>query len=619
MKKFLIFLLLSVDVYVHAHLLVVQKNKQGLFEPLSDENIEKYNDDILDILVHYTWPSCVAYDLSDDEKNEILVPQQGSEQNFVSKKLQEIDQSLDVIFAPTTLYELFYINTYLNSIKNKCKKAPSSEQKLYLTDPAYIDSEVANVLEEIEEILNQDELVVKNKIKESKESISPAEYVKEEINELFRTHNNKLFDKEDSFGYPNVLNVHQKFFFQLLSNKSFEFRMDIEKFIFEKSNDIKNDLIQGLIDIQKDVSKNKRIAKNYPIFYNWMTNPPGESNENELYPGYSSRYGLPQIIEFLNQEENNHILQKVINIEYEAARSNKGLLFRGSDVIQAKGPKKSLGIIGTTQRMDATLESQGLFSMSFGVSLFAGALFYIDAMAYAYLTELGGYALFVDKFEYVDNYNSNLFLIPGLTIEMALFGAGVWFHPRSKPVTLDKSKHDKIIIGIVTSGPYDEVIKDPFGIFLVTRDPYRQAYLFSKYLVENATIIGKLEAQSLLEDEQIGLDILKDQQKHTGMNAMELLVKKYKQRKKQPKKQPKNNLKTQSISKLADVLKALQIEINQENKNNDLDVKIADHNDFPFIPDFKKSEISGQENGITQIKSISKLADVLKVLNTMSL
>jgi hypothetical protein len=613
MKKILIFLLLSLDLYVHAHLLVVQKNKQSLFEPLSDKNIKQYNDDILNVLVRYTWPSCIAYDLSDDEKSKLLVSEQGAEQNFVRKKLQEIDKSLDVIFVPTTLYELFYINVYLNSMKNKCEKASSGEQKSYLTDPEYIDSEVANSLDAVEDILNLDEFTVKKEIKERQSKLSPIEYVKDEINELSRTCNQKLFDKKDSFGYPNVLKVHQEFVSELLFKNSFRVVADIENFIYQSSNRIKNALIKDLIQIQKDVKENRKIVENCPIFYNWMTNTSSYLSLDESLPGYSQTYGLISVIEFLKKEEYNHIIQKVIDIEYEAAKSNKGLLFRGSDLIAAKGPEESLKIIGTTQRMDATLESQGLFSMSFGVSLFAGVFFYIDAMAYAYLTDLEGYTLFVDKFAYVDNYNSNLFLIPGLTTEMALFGSGVWFHPRSKPVTLDKSKHDKPIIGIVTGGIYEEVIKDPYGIFLITRDPYRQAYLFSKYLVENAKIIGNLEARSLLEDERIALDILKNQKIHAGMNGLELLAKKYKQRK---------NLKTQSISKIADVLRTLNVEINQKNISNDRGLRTSDfNNNSPFIPNFEQPGFSGQENEIEidqndmQIKSITKLADVLKTLN----
>ncbi len=621
MKKIFIFLLLSFDVYVHAHLLVVQKNEKKFFEPLSDANIAKYKDDILNVLVHYTWPSCIAYDLSDDEKSKLLVSEQGAEQNFVRQKLQEINKNLDVIFVPTTLYELFYINFYLNKMKKQCAEKSSREEKLYLTDPEYIDLEVSNGLEEIENILNQDKSTVQNivneKNKKSQKKISPAEYVKEQINELSQTCNQKLFENKDAFGYPDLLKVHQKFVSMLFSGTNFNVIADLEKFIYQGRSDIKNRLILDLMQTQKDVSKNIKNSKKCSIFYDWMTNTADEYDPsmNESLPEYSGRYGLIHILNFLKKEQDNQIVQKVIDIEYEAAKSNKGLLFRGSDLIQAKGPEKSLKIIGTTQHLGATLESQGLFSMSFGISLFAGAFFYIDAMAYAYLTDFGGYALFVDKFDYVDNYNSNLFLIPGLTIEMALFGAGVWFHPRSKPVTLDKSKHDKPIIGIVTGAIYEEVIKDPYGIFLITRDPYRQAYLFSKYLVENGKIIGNLDVSSLLEDEKIPLDILNNQKIHAGMNALELLVKKYKQRNQQPSKKEnkqRNNSKAETISKIADVLKALNIEINQQNTSND----------FPFIPGFKNPEFSGQENKIEReeqnnvpIQSICKIADVLRVLN----
>ncbi len=586
MKKILIFLLLSFDFYVHAQLLVVQKNNKGVLEPLSNQNIEKYNDEILNVLVHYTWPSCIAYDLSDDDKSKLLAPVQGAEQNFVRKKLQTINKNLDVIFLPTTLYELFYINSYLNEIKYKCEAKTAGE---YLTNPEYIEQNIPNILEDIEDILNQDKSTVQQEIKNTGIKLSPVQYVKQQINELSQNCNEKLFDQNDAYGYLNVLNLHQKIFLSVSNQQTFKGILDIETFIFENSKDIKNMLIQNLITLQKKISKDSNIQKNYPLFYDWITHPSGESDIDDSDSLYSSRYGLTQIIEFLQQEENNHILQKAIDIEYEAEKTNKGLLLRGSDVIKPNG---SLEIIGTTQRADVTLKNQGLFSMSFGVSLFAGAFFYIDAMAYAYLTEFGGYALFIDKFQYIDNYNSNLFLIPGLTIEMALFGVGVWFHPRSKPVTLDKSKHDAPIIGIVTGEEYTDIIKDPYGIFLVTRDPYRQAFLFSKFLVENGKMIGNLNIDSLQEDEKIGLNILKNQDRYTGEKALELLIKKYKQKNKQSKK-----LKTTSIAKLVDVLKALQSESgvkkdkkeeNWVNKNNQ------------------------KENSKTE--SIFKVVDVLKAL-----
>jgi len=569
MKKILFFSLLVSNFLLDAQLLVVQINEKGHVEPISNDMIQKHKNDILEVLLNYTWPACIGSDLTDEEKQELLAPQENAELNFVRKKLKQISKELDVIFVPTALYELFYIEFYLNLRKYICEKSflEKLQEKSYLMDHEYIESKVSNSLEEIEDILKLDETSLKEEMQEANKNISLAEFVKEKINELSLNCNAKLFEEEDVYGYPNLLLVHQLFVYSYLySENTVRSLTDIKNLLYKNSEEIKYSIIGHLIKLQQDVANDSDIQEKYPIFYDWMTNNK-KNSDNEPNPLYSERYGLLQILDFLKKEEENHIIQKVIELEYQAAKSNKGLLFRGSDKISIKNYSK--GIIGTTQiiKDEISIEDQGLFSMSFGNSLFAGAFFYIDAMSYAYLSELGGYALFIDKFQYVDNYNSNLFLISGLSTEMGLFGAGVWFHSRSKPVTLDKLKHNKPIVGIVTDYPYEEIIKDPAGIFLVTRDPYRQAYLFSKYLVENGKIIGKIDTKTLIEDEQIALDMLENQKKYTARNFFELWAKKYKQRKKRKTKEiskQQSKFQQQVITNTLDLARAVTMQIKEK-------------------------------------------------------
>ncbi|MBP6892720.1 hypothetical protein KBB68_04050 [Candidatus Babeliales bacterium] len=83
---------------------------------------------------------------------------------------------------------------------------------------------------------------------------------------------------------------------------------------------------------------------------------------------------------------------------------------------------------------------------------------------------------------------------------------------------------------------------------------------------------------------------MKNQKIHSGKNALELLAKKYKQRK---------SLNTKSISRLVDVLRELKIKLLEKKDQQEIELLI------------KKDK---QEENL-EIEKISKLVDVLRVLN----
>lgn len=553
-KKILLSSLILLSFHINTYLLIVELDKDNNVQPLSQGIIFKHEKEILEILLRYTWPSCITSDLTDSEKKELLSPVAHAEKNFVRKKLQKVSKQLDVIFFPTTLYELFYIKNYIDFINESCSEGSFSPVKYYLNKAHDINEFLVNDLEIIESILNEDTTEIEKEIQNKKLKVSPVRYIQELIYDEYERCNEKIFNTIQSSNpvlYPNILEVHQQLITKLLNDfKRKHDSSSLELAIANNVENIKNNYIDSLVAIGK-TGLSTEAKKHCPIFADWVSNPTGDSSilsyDEEIY---SERYGLQHIINLLKEENSDFVLSKTIKLEYEAAQSNQGILFRGSESINIKGLKKDSKIIASSRIIGNKLtpEQQGLYSISFGNSLFAGAFFYIDAMAYDYISSYGGYALFIDKFQYVDNYNSNLFFISGLIPEMALFGAGVWFHSRSKPAIADKTKINRPIIGIVTGAVYEDLIKDPYGVFIVTRDPYRQAYLFSKYLSNNGKIINTTNFNNLAEEEKAALDILEAQREHAIINWFEIEAKNYKKKK---------EMKLKKIARTLDIAQAI--------------------------------------------------------------
>ena len=221
---------------------------------------------------------------------------------------------------------------------------------------------------------------------------------------------------------------------------------------------------------------------------------------------------------------------KIIEVEYEAWRLNKALLMRGTGYEKFKvglgvNPSKSR-LAGNTlhQHNDRSLLSDyaqlkdnlrlnenfsssnqdkfsqqynysnssplHLYSISLGSSLFGGMVKDPGACAAWYLSKdgagLSGYALLIDKKDYVQTQASRLFLIPPLSYMATLFCYGEWFHARATVATLLPKKQGSIyyISGLDDSGLYD-----PTGVLLITRDPLLHAELFSKFLAKDGRLL----------------------------------------------------------------------------------------------------------------------------------
>lgn len=244
----------------------------------------------------------------------------------------------------------------------------------------------------------------------------------------------------------------------------------------------------------------------------------------------------------LDSFSHNQIIQHVVRLEYEAREQNKAMLLRGSglmdmNVSMGEQPVKKL-LVGSTLYKESDWLSSGQeeipfwkkykeknnlsYSISFGTSLFAGMLNDPGACAYVFLSgcDMGnasmdaqlsvkpvGYALFLNKKDYVEHQNNNLFYLPSLGTLPSLFAAGEWFHARAKAV-IHTNKEKNIYV----KGIFDEPIWDSTGVILITRDPLKHAELFSNFLVQNGRLIQPGDVSLLIEAKKDFVDdVLKAQ------------------------------------------------------------------------------------------------------------
>jgi hypothetical protein len=159
-------------------------------------------------------------------------------------------------------------------------------------------------------------------------------------------------------------------------------------------------------------------------------------------------------------------------------------------------------------------------SVSFGNSLFAGIANDPGACAYNFLSIKGmGYVLMIDKKDYVEHNNANLFFISPLSTLAALFASGEYFHSRSKAAISLKAQNTSYNV----EGVSDTLLKDPTGVILITRDPLQHAQLFSKFIADNGRII-QLSGEST-KKEMLAHEIKKEQEEEAKYyGALKVIV-----------------------------------------------------------------------------------------------
>jgi hypothetical protein len=489
-KKTHIFLLIlaiigtNFNSSLHAELLILKQTEAG-FAPLDDSDAP-HRKTIEDILLNYQWPMSSALALEPFRtRNELLettgdlftADKPNAEELFIEQEIQKQtgNSSYRVIFFPTTLYELFVIFETFNSYSqnNPLQKALYNVNSAKKIDLEPIFSEYG------------DPQIVRTLIKDSYE----------EFNNLFFDESTSAHDYINSTLVRKILSLYPDL---ETSADSLRFADSIK----EKNEELLLTLLGNLAHLFKTTEIDTCLTAKFQTPY--------------------------KKIEDLTQPEQQKIFKKIITLEYQARNLNKGLLLRGTSFEEfspftiLEHPNTTL-LAGlpvplsqqTSQKKHYPMEkayaqkTNTPYSISFGNSLLAGIFLDYGACTYNYLTQTkelpgAGYALFIDKRQYIDNNNGGLFFISPLSNLTALYAQGEYFHSRSKAAThMKKSSYSRGgIIGLVSR------IEDPTGVLLITRDPLKHGALFSQFLAENGSIIQVAED----ETERFEEDVLRAQQ-----------------------------------------------------------------------------------------------------------
>jgi len=447
--------LCAINSLMYAELLVVKRVGKE-FKPLVDPSDEANKTAIANIMLNYEWPMVIANTaLTKEEQNELLTSGKSNvEEEFIRAKVKEIDPSYDVVFIPTSLYELFVISFYRKNPQDPLNVANFDLLHLKKVTNSYGQIMLSSILN----ITHETSQVIESK-----------------IFDIYKENNNIFYP--DAFFYINNALLARIFsYYPMFADSS-----DINALTDELKNRSTNFAARLILAI--DSSSLKRMKR-------------------EIDPKDASA-----------AIKSDGVLAKVITLEYEARAANKALLFRGTSRMQTEKSdtsKDKLVLMGNVLRTGSTVlesyEARNLpYSISFGNSLFAG--WFMDsgeygACAYQYLISQGGYALFVDKKYYIKNKlmgpsTLDLFFIAPLAPLAALFTSGEYFHSRSKAV-LPLKEMGK---GNDVKGLADQFI-DPHGVLTVIRDPFVHAQLFSKYLAQNMRIISRGDESNLTEQEK---------------------------------------------------------------------------------------------------------------------
>lgn len=524
-RTILILGMLCINIPVYAELIVMKQTQEG-FAPL-----EEYNDDIDNgimqkILMASQWPMNIASTQRRVNKEEVLKANNARIEEIVAEKaitaLEEHDgadvATLRVVFFPTCLYELFVIyDAYTSQPLNKPLDEPANslqaaiqtvhqDQEGLWTWTRAGDISIAGILSS---------------------SVNPQE-VRTKINERYMAVNTLFISgkSKTAFMYLNYkiadwLLAEYPDFKKSISSAALSdaIRANIEE--------IKAKLISRLIRLYKPALRydNPRFSK-------------------------AGDYGA-KLLENLKKEESNKLISNYIALEYEARELNKGILVRGTTfkefeqlgdetnkkmIAGSTVPQKEVVLseynweTNSQERTFKSLEQAykaketHAYSISFGSFLFAGAIQDRTACAYTFLSGQRvagedietafnhlGYALLIDKKDYVEHQNSQLFFIPPLSPLASLFLSGEYFHPRSKAAIAVKPK------GRVSAKGLEGSIEDPTGVIIITRDPLKHGALFSQFLADNGRIIQAGDPSRLTQEEKdFAENVLKTQKDAAG-------------------------------------------------------------------------------------------------------
>ncbi|MBP7854512.1 hypothetical protein KAZ82_01085, partial [Candidatus Babeliales bacterium] len=355
-KRIITILTLLSIVALHAELLIFKKTIEGFIESLTYEESLRFGPIISQIILKYQWPMCIMSDLTKEEKNELLTSGiSRAEEIFIQKKLQEAIPGLDiqVAFIPTTLYEVLCLKQiiYISENDIKLKEIDFSKNVFERLAIGVIASR-----SHIDKYINFPRLYPKNGYLEYQffNKMFFETMIKLCINERIPLKSNvqtmlDLVVAEDISSYMFVNNYIIQYLLVFMQKKMLGLnRVNVSNFVQTHIDEILEQLNTELKKCSLESSCLKNINSIWPHNYYFI---------------------------------NEALLKKFITVEYLARDLNKALLFRGSSVLFGKSLQQKLiktvqdesikDIIGTT--IQSNFERP--FSISFGQSVFAGALF----------------------------------------------------------------------------------------------------------------------------------------------------------------------------------------------------------------------------------------------------
>lgn len=516
---------------LNAELLILKKDKTtGFLTTLTSQESANYGEVICKILLKYQWPMSIASDLTSQEINSLLISGTDcAEEDFIEKKLREsiADIDLVVVFIPTSMYEIFEMIQFfkahvLEENKNTFMSAALIFDKQKKDNKSAFDDKVVALLnmndgltaEKVHKKIFEAYLLENDLFYNIKHNdlIVPRlsfnheiiEFLSSRINQFLHVPTGKMLEQKISENIEEILLAMIKefnfFYSSVYLRDAHKHTFPLNKNIIEKIIAIEYKAHQGNTGL---LFRGSRLVST-PIGGGKIAKVVGQTIHTSKTPISTTQNVIPtssSMQAFANRR--NRFLNKryILPKEIEKIKNESANIPVSNPVLDSS--KKDVPVIDpvldSSKKYDSLIEAilknykKNPFSISFGSSLFAGYINNQGGCAYSYLVakntddkedSFAGFVLFINKKDQYEHGSSRLFFIPPLSYMSALFEHGYLFHPRATAAIQSKENSLQKVVG--ASGIS---FKDPFGFFIVTRDPFKHAVLFSDFIENNSQLI----------------------------------------------------------------------------------------------------------------------------------
>jgi hypothetical protein len=373
----------------HAEEIFYTQDTTGMPTALTEDEHRQ----VYPLLIKYTFPSNTHDVCKREHKRELTQAQirdmLTNEHEFLQKQLAAINSKFKSFFVATTLVELFYYKNYLDTEQKLSGKESISPKEFWQkVENGHINA----IRDDVEDMSTGDEFL-------------HAETLQEYINAHSDAHKHQTRLKYDPTCKPSVIYPYM--------GKNKDGR-------FNKHREINDEFLKLII--QKYPSVIKKNKKKHWYDFLWPNEPDSYTIEIDEPTAQRIASDLLCYAPYCNEQNNDHhnIIKRAIKAEYDHHKTDY-LIYRGTN--------------GSDSSIRSKRSKKKVFShsLSYGKSLFAGALFDSGATAFRYIKGCDkGYAVRINKENYYHNntVKSIFFIPPGRSIFIHM--RGETFHPRSK-------------------------------------------------------------------------------------------------------------------------------------------------------------------------------------------